>query len=67
MHNRNSGAAAADPPLLLQIHHPLSRLGLTDFLTFVAVPSATKKMMLTLLWGLKDPQMVIQHVAGGGP
>lgn len=53
-------AAAVPPPTSLQIRP-------TDFLTFVVVIPATKKMMLPLLWGLPDPQMVIQHVAGGGP
>lgn len=45
-------AAAVPPPTSLQIR-------LTDFLTFVVVISATKKMMLPLLWALPDPQMVI--------
>lgn len=52
-------AAAVPPPTSLQIR-------LTDFLTFVVVVPSTKKFG-ALFWGLPDPQMVIQHVAGGGP
>lgn len=52
-------AAAVPPPT------SLSRLGWQiSWLLLLSMP-ATKKMML--LWGLPDPQMVIQHVAGGGP
>lgn len=62
LEDKHQGAAAVPPPH----HHTPLQIRLTDFLTFVVVFPATKKMMLPLLWGLPDPQMVIQHVAGGG-